>query len=68
LGRGSKPNRRTIATLCAAYAANVLENAFVGLSHAQKEEAFTKVDELLKSHASLSEKAKTVGTTEIMAG
>lgn len=68
LGRGAKPTRRTIATLCAAYAANVLDNAFVGLSHAQKEEAFTKVDGLLRSHAALNEQAKSVGTTEIMAG
>ncbi|KAJ3305704.1 hypothetical protein HDV03_001112 [Kappamyces sp. JEL0829] len=68
LGRGAKPDRRTVACLCAAYAANVLENAFVGLSHAQKEQAFTKVDEMLKSHASLSDKARSIGTTEVMAG
>ncbi|KAJ2999153.1 T-complex protein 1 subunit beta [Globomyces sp. JEL0801] len=64
LGRGAAPNRRTIACVCAAYAANVLENAFVGLSHAQREQAFLKVDEYLKQHADLTEKSKSIGTTE----
>ncbi|KAI8898090.1 Golgi phosphoprotein 3-domain-containing protein [Globomyces pollinis-pini] len=68
LGRGAAPNRRTIACVCAAYAANVLENAFVGLSHAQREQAFLKVDEYLKQHADLTEKSKSIGTTEVMAG
>lgn len=68
LGRGGKPDRRTIATLCAAYAGNVLENAFVGLSHSQKEEAFSKVDELLRSHATLTDAARQIGATEVMAG
>ncbi|KAJ3321456.1 hypothetical protein HDV06_004125 [Boothiomyces sp. JEL0866] len=68
LGRGPPPNRRTIACICAAYAANVLEYAFVGLSHSQREQAFVKVDEMLQEHAQLNEKARSVGTTEIMAG
>ncbi|KAL2919647.1 hypothetical protein HK105_200561 [Polyrhizophydium stewartii] len=68
LGRGNTNDRRTIAMVCAAYAANVLENALVGLSHAQREAAFQKVDDLLQEHASLSEKSKASGTTEVMAG
>ncbi|RKO85526.1 Golgi phospho protein 3-domain-containing protein [Blyttiomyces helicus] len=68
LGRGPPADRRTIAMVCAAYAANVLENALVGLSHSQREAAFQKVDEILQEHAALTEKAKAVGTTEIMAG
>ncbi|KAH9251278.1 hypothetical protein BASA81_010831, partial [Batrachochytrium salamandrivorans] len=68
LGRGSTMERRTIAMVCAAYAANVLENALVGLSHSQREAAFQKVDDLLQEHASFSDKARTVGTTEVMAG
>ena len=68
LGRGPKPDRRTIACLCAAYAAKVLENAFVGLSHSQREQAFIKVDEILKSHSSMTEGARSVGTTDVMAG
>ncbi|KAJ3082699.1 hypothetical protein HK102_001504 [Quaeritorhiza haematococci] len=68
LGRGPPPDRRTIAMVCAAYAANVLENALVGLSHSQREAAFQKVDELLQEHSTLTDKAKASGTTEIMAG
>jgi Golgi phosphoprotein 3 len=68
LGRGPAPSRRTIACACAAYAANVLENAFVGLSHSQRELAFQKVDDLLKEHAQYGEKARQVGTTDVMAG
>ncbi|KAI9188631.1 Golgi phosphoprotein 3 [Polychytrium aggregatum] len=68
LGRGPIPDRRTIALVCAAYAANVLENALVGLSHSQREVAYEKVDEIILEHASLTDKAKSMGTTEIMAG
>ncbi|KAI8917442.1 Golgi phosphoprotein 3-domain-containing protein [Entophlyctis helioformis] len=68
LGRGPPPNRRTVAMVCAAYAANVLENALVGLSHAQREAAFQKADELLQEHANYSDKVKNAGTTEVMAG
>ncbi|KZF25886.1 vacuolar protein sorting-associated protein 74 [Xylona heveae TC161] len=38
---------RTIAMVCAAYAANVLENALATLSHEARERAFAQVDELL---------------------
>lgn len=68
LGRGPKPDRRTIACLCAAYAANVLENAFIGLSQSQKEQAFVKVDELLKMYTGMTDKARSIGVTEVMIG
>ncbi|KAJ3218965.1 hypothetical protein HDU67_003329 [Dinochytrium kinnereticum] len=68
LNRGPPPDRRTIAMVCAAYAANVLENALVGLSHSQRETAFLRVDELLQEFAAYSEKARGMGATEIMAG
>ncbi|KAI8806714.1 Golgi phosphoprotein 3-domain-containing protein [Cladochytrium replicatum] len=68
LGRGPPPDRRTIAMVCAAYAANVLENALIGLSHSQREAAFAKVDELLQEHSMLTDRVKAQGTTEIMAG
>ena len=54
--------------VCAAYAANVLENALIGLNHAQREAAFVKVDELLQEFASFSERSKSMGNNEIMAG
>jgi Golgi phosphoprotein 3 len=38
---------RTISMVCAAYAANVLENALSTLSHDARERAFAQVDELL---------------------
>lgn len=68
LGRGPAPDPRTIATVCAAYAANVLENALVGLPHAQREAAFAKVDEFLLEHSALGDKAKACGTSDIVAG
>jgi golgi phosphoprotein 3 len=68
LGRGPAPDHRTIALVCSAYAANVLDNALVGLSHSQRETAFQKVDDILQEFATFSEKSKTIGTTEVMAG
>lgn len=38
---------RTIATVCAAYAGNVLENALVGLNSDQREKCWNRADELL---------------------
>lgn len=38
---------RTVAMVCAAYAANVLENALASLGHEARERAFAHVDELL---------------------
>jgi Golgi phosphoprotein 3 len=42
---------RTVAMLCAAYAANVLENALVTLTHEARERAFAQVDELLAEYS-----------------
>ncbi|KAF9895876.1 hypothetical protein BX616_008648 [Lobosporangium transversale] len=42
---------RTIAMVCAAYAANVLENALMYLNHEMRERAYTKVDELLNDYS-----------------
>jgi hypothetical protein len=42
---------RTIAMLCAAYAANVLENALSSLGHEARERAFAQVDEMLAEYS-----------------
>ncbi|KAF9970858.1 hypothetical protein BGZ73_006294 [Actinomortierella ambigua] len=42
---------RTVAMVCAAYAANVLENALMYLNHEMRERAYTKVDELLNDYS-----------------
>lgn len=42
---------RTISMVCAAYAANVLENALVTMSHESRERAFAQVDELLAEYS-----------------
>lgn len=42
---------RTVAMVCAAYAANVLENALVTMSHDNRERAFAQVDELLAEYS-----------------
>lgn len=42
---------RTIAMVCAAYAANVLENALTTLGHEARERAFAQVDELLAEYS-----------------
>lgn len=42
---------RTIAMVCAAYAANVLENALTTLGHEARERAFAQVDELLAAYS-----------------
>lgn len=42
---------RTISMVCAAYAANVLENALASLSHEARERAFAQVDELLAEYS-----------------
>jgi golgi phosphoprotein 3 len=44
-------NTRTIAMVCAAYAANVLENALSTLGHEARERAFTQTDELLAEYS-----------------
>ncbi|KAJ4346986.1 Vacuolar protein sorting-associated protein 74 [Didymosphaeria variabile] len=42
---------RTIVMVCAAYAANVLENALTTLGHEARERAFAQVDELLAEYS-----------------
>jgi len=42
---------RNISLVCAAYAANVLENALTGLSHDTRERAFQKVDAMLGEYS-----------------
>jgi len=42
---------RTISMVCAAYAANVLENALSSLGHEARERAFAQVDELLAEYS-----------------
>lgn len=42
---------RTVVMVCAAYAANVLENALVTMSHESRERAFAQVDELLAEYS-----------------
>ncbi|KAI4205302.1 MAG: hypothetical protein LQ350_000625 [Teloschistes chrysophthalmus] len=42
---------RTISMVCAAYAANVLENALASLGHEARERAFAQVDELLADYS-----------------
>ena len=42
---------RTISMICAAYAANVLENALATLGHESRERAFSQVDELLAEYS-----------------
>lgn len=68
LGRVSELSSRTAALVCAAYAANVLENAFVTLNDQQREMCFRKCDELMQEFANHSDRAKAAGATEVMAG
>ncbi len=42
---------RTLAMVCAAYAANVLENALSTLGHEARERAFAQTDELLAEYS-----------------
>ena len=42
---------RTVSMLCAAYAANVLENALTTLTHDARERAFVQVDEMLAEYS-----------------
>lgn len=68
LGRIANPDKRTIGLVCAAYAANVLENALSNLSNSQREAAFQRVDDMLQEHSQWTDKSKQLGVTEIMAG
>jgi len=66
LRRGPAPDRRAIAMVCAAYAANVLENALVSLSHSQRESCFNRADDLLGDFQKYTEK-NAKQNTEVMA-
>lgn len=53
---------RTITMVCAAYAANVLENALTTLGHENRERAFSQVDELLQEYSQWPFQRKTGGS------
>ncbi|KAI5292448.1 hypothetical protein KEM52_006350 [Ascosphaera acerosa] len=42
---------RTVSLVCAAYAANVLENALITMTHEARERAFSQVDDLLTEYS-----------------
>lgn len=52
---------RTIAMVCAAYAANVLENALSTLGHEARERAFAQTDELLAEYSQFPFGKKATG-------
>ena len=52
---------RTIAMICAAYAANVLENALASLSHEPRERAFAQTDELMMDYSQWPFGRKAIG-------
>ncbi|PHH81859.1 hypothetical protein CDD83_3459 [Cordyceps sp. RAO-2017] len=52
---------RTVSMVCAAYAANVLENALSTLGHEARERAFAQTDELLADYSQWPFGRKAVG-------
>ncbi|THW29970.1 vacuolar protein sorting-associated protein-like protein 74 [Aureobasidium pullulans] len=56
---------RTIAMVCGAYAANVLENALTTLGHEARERAFAQVDELLAEYSQYPFARRTGGPGSI---
>lgn len=52
---------RTVSMVCAAYAANVLENALSTLGHEARERAFVQTDELLADYSQWPFGRKAVG-------
>ena len=56
---------RTIVMVCAAYAANVLENALATLGHESRERAFAQVDELLAEYSQWTFGKRAGGSQEI---
>lgn len=58
---------RTVSMICAAYAANVLENALLYLQPDLREQAFNKVDELMNDYSSWPF-TSTNGKVEIPSG
>ena len=68
ISRDRTPDKRTVALICATYAANLLDNVIANMSHSQKETAYLKADEILRENAELTDAAKNNGITEIAAG
>jgi Golgi phosphoprotein 3 len=56
---------RTVAMVCAAYAANVLENALSTLGHEARERAFAQVDEMLAEYSQWPFAKRTGGNAAI---
>ncbi|KAL2013997.1 hypothetical protein VTN00DRAFT_1522 [Thermoascus crustaceus] len=56
---------RSVTMVCAAYAANVLENALVTMSHEARERAFAQVDELLAEYSQWPFARRTGGSQGI---
>lgn len=56
---------RTIAMVCASYAANVLENALITMGHESRERAFAHVDELLAEYSQYPFAKRQAGTQGI---
>ncbi|KAI9785853.1 MAG: Vacuolar protein sorting-associated protein 74 [Peltula sp. TS41687] len=58
---------RTISMVCAAYAANVLENALASLGHESRERAFVQVDDLLAQYSQwpFGKSASSGGSTTV---
>ncbi|MBE3109796.1 MAG: GPP34 family phosphoprotein [Acidobacteria bacterium] len=52
---------RTVAMICAAYAANVLENALSSLGHEARERAFAQTDDLLADYCQFPFGKKAIG-------
>lgn len=58
---------RTVAMVCAAYAANVLENALSTLGHEARERSFAVVDELLAEYSQYPFAKRTGGNSGVAA-
>ena len=72
LGRGPVPSLRSIALVCAAATANVLENVIGGLPSSERETAFAAAEEFLRDYSNPPERtadgASLPAANEIIAG
>ena len=66
--KNENPDARTIALICAVYAANLLENVTSKVSYSQREAAFSKADEILRKNLNLTDESKENGMTDIVVG
>ena len=66
--KNKNPNSRSIALICAIYAANLLENVLSKVSYSQREQAYSKADEILRNNMNLSDQGKANGMTEVAIG